>query len=379
MLPIIRAALLLTLCLLPACTDGAAPGGRSSGGSIVALSLDEPGPVVPAYLAAVTPEMTQEALDTLQQVPGVATVAAVNSTSTTVRVAGAEHEARVATIDPLVFRSVAPPRARDADFVWEALLSGRVVVTFDAARRLDLEDGGSMVLPGAGRIEVAAIATHSLPNLADVIVMDDYTDELGIIDTDIVAVGARPGADIDSIGKAIRAALPLEELRRLPPDLGAFASESPVWVGGRQSAIAAMSFRPAEDGFIDPDERWVDTNISRTPVPVLGEVVCNRLMIPQLGRVLAEIEAQGLSSLIDPADYGGCYVPRFIDRDPSNPLSMHAFGLAVDLNVSANPLGTKGSMDPRVVEIFERWGFEWGGGWSRPDPMHFELHRLMQT
>ena len=52
---------------------------------------------------------------------------------------------------------------------------------------------------------------------------------------------------------------------------------------------------------------------------------------------------------------------------------MHAFGLAVDLNVKENPLGSSGNMDPRVVEIFEDWGFEWGGLWARPDPMHFEL------
>ncbi|MGH2687360.1 MAG: M15 family metallopeptidase [Actinomycetota bacterium] len=23
--------------------------------------------------------------------------------------------------------------------------------------------------------------------------------------------------------------------------------------------------------------------------------------------------------------------------------------------------------------MFERWGFEWGGRWLVPDPMHFEL------
>jgi hypothetical protein len=27
--------------------------------------------------------------------------------------------------------------------------------------------------------------------------------------------------------------------------------------------------------------------------------------------------------------------------------------------------------------VFEKWGFEWGGRWSRPDPMHFELDRLL--
>jgi hypothetical protein len=58
---------------------------------------------------------------------------------------------------------------------------------------------------------------------------------------------------------------------------------------------------------------------------------------------------------------------------------MHAFGLAVDLNVSTNLFGTRGDMDPRVVEIFEKWGFLWGGRWSQPDPMHFELTRLVEV
>jgi hypothetical protein len=108
-------------------------------------------------------------------------------------------------------------------------------------------------------------------------------------------------------------------------------------------------------------------------VPLLGTVTCHRFLFPRLSGALGQIEESGLADLIDPRQYGGCYVPRFIDRDPSKPLSMHAFGLAIDLNVSDNPLGSGGNMDPRIVEIFESWGFEWGGLWARPDPMHFEL------
>jgi hypothetical protein len=35
-------------------------------------------------------------------------------------------------------------------------------------------------------------------------------------------------------------------------------------------------------------------------------------------------------------------------------------------------------MDPRIVEIFDRWGFVWGGRWSTPDGMHFELGALLR-
>jgi hypothetical protein len=102
-------------------------------------------------------------------------------------------------------------------------------------------------------------------------------------------------------------------------------------------------------------------------------------LFPQLAAALSEIEEEGLAKNINPGDYGGCYVPRFIGRDPRRGLSFHAFGLAVDLNVEGNYYGTRGNMDPRVVEIFEKWGFEWGGRWSTPDPMHFQLDRLIQT
>jgi hypothetical protein len=54
--------------------------------------------------------------------------------------------------------------------------------------------------------------------------------------------------------------------------------------------------------------------------------------------------------------------------------SNHAFGLAVDINALANPLGTAGEMPEEVVRQWEKEGGEWGGDWQRPDPMHFETH-----
>jgi hypothetical protein len=52
--------------------------------------------------------------------------------------------------------------------------------------------------------------------------------------------------------------------------------------------------------------------------------------------------------------------------------SKHAFGLAIDVNALTNPLGGAGDMPREVVDRWEAEGGEWGGDWSRPDPMHFE-------
>lgn len=54
--------------------------------------------------------------------------------------------------------------------------------------------------------------------------------------------------------------------------------------------------------------------------------------------------------------------------------SNHSFGIAIDINALANPLGATGDMPEDVVRQWEAEGGEWGGDWSRPDPMHFETH-----
>jgi hypothetical protein len=114
-------------------------------------------------------------------------------------------------------------------------------------------------------------------------------------------------------------------------------------------------------------------------VPILGAVTCNKAMLPQLRGALNQVVREHLASKIHPGEYGGCYVPRFIAKDPAKGLSFHTFGTAIDLNVPGNQRGTVGTIDRRVVRIFEQWGFNWGGNWRYTDPMHFELARIVKA
>jgi hypothetical protein len=120
------------------------------------------------------------------------------------------------------------------------------------------------------------------------------------------------------------------------------------------------------------DERWRRRNIRVREVPVLGTVTCHRSLLPQLEAALEEVAAAGLAHAIDPGDYGGCYSPRFLSASPGGRLSHHSWGIAIDIDVGENAFGTRPDQDPRVVEIFERHGFTWGGRWLLPDGMHFE-------
>lgn len=75
--------------------------------------------------------------------------------------------------------------------------------------------------------------------------------------------------------------------------------------------------------------------------------------------------------------YGGCYSWR-PKRTNGTQLSTHAWGIAVDVEPAANPLGKAWADDgvmlhPKAVETFEAMGWTWGGRWARPDPMHAQF------
>lgn len=98
---------------------------------------------------------------------------------------------------------------------------------------------------------------------------------------------------------------------------------------------------------------------------------CHKLLVPVFISIFTEIKEAGLAfPMAD--DFGGIFNKRPI-RGKSKP-SCHSWGIAIDLEVASNPMGSgHGKMDPRIVLIFARHGFVWGGNFkSRSDPMHFQ-------
>lgn len=69
--------------------------------------------------------------------------------------------------------------------------------------------------------------------------------------------------------------------------------------------------------------------------------------------------------------YDGCFAIRKSRSDER--LSVHSYGLAIDINAEANPLGKPPRMHPDLVKSFELAGFVWGGRWANPDGMHMEF------
>ena len=126
------------------------------------------------------------------------------------------------------------------------------------------------------------------------------------------------------------------------------------------------------DRFIEIDDAWEARNIRGATLPVVGEVVCHRSLIPQLRAALKEVVARDLGYTIQPEQYAGCFGARFISAGPRHRLSHHAWGIAVDFNASENPTGIRPNLDRRLVGVMREHGFTWGGDWLVPDGMHFE-------
>jgi hypothetical protein len=344
--------------------------------SPVAESPKPVNPVTPVLRATVpggvSPEMTRLA----RTVPGVGAAARVLLSNLTVESDSGTTEVSVAAVDPQEFRPLTPAATAQADFVWEGLGKAETFIAHEQFPMFGGKPVRTLAAKGpSGKhvIQVGGLATNGVPNFAGVLISMQQAHLLGLGDPMLLVVGLQKGARVRNVQAGLTKVIPGVKFERIDAPARSF------FVGkSAQRAIGSFRFESNEDGTITQDRAWVASHIVRRRVPILGSVTCHRVMVPQLEAALKEIQSAGLAQLIKPGQYGGCYVPRFVGRDRARPISMHAWGLAVDINVSENPLGQKPKMDPRVVAIFEKWGFRWGGRWSNPDGHHFELAALVQ-
>jgi hypothetical protein len=332
--------------------------------------------VRPALKATLPDGISDELVNQVRAVPGVAATARVLLANIVVEVPGGDAQVSIAAVEPEEFRPLAPESTAQAKFVWEALLRRQTLIAHEQYQIFGGQPLSTLAAKGPkGRevLRISGLASSGVPNLAGAMTSIEQANELGLGNPTLLLIGLHPDAKAAEVMKALRKAVP------------GVTFETTAQGGGQtffsgvsaQRAIGNFRYTTNEDGTISQDRAWVAKHITQRNVPLLGEVTCHRVMLPQLEGALTEIRDSGLSASIKPGQYGGCYAPRFIQRDGSKPLSMHAWGLAVDLNVGDNPVGARPRMDPEVVAIMEKWGFRWGGRWSPPDGHHFELAALI--
>jgi hypothetical protein len=312
-----------------------------------------------------------------EAIPGAGHVAPVGElTATTADPDGEQRPLQLLAAEATTLRPFTPEVTAQAPAVWQRLADGDVLVRHDIAHKLQIELGEHIELrsdSGSVEVRVGALAANGAPPLAEVIVPPSVAEALGQPSTNALLVAVDDEHEPEHLAEPLEA-LGEVEVRR-PPE--------PEQTGTRPTGgpveLESFTYTSRGDGTIEIHGDWVQRNIVGVDLPNMGTARCHRAMVPQLIAALQQVIDEGLYDHLEPGQYGGCFSPRHKMFNPNRGLSMHAWGLAIDFNVFDNAYGAEPQMDPRIVEIFERWGFRWGGHWSTPDGMHFEVERFVQV
>ncbi len=278
-------------------------------------------------------------------------------------------------LDPTDSRSVV------GSAVSAALERGEVVMGRSSARLRGAMVGDVVTFTGwdssTQKLPIGAIVADNRVRSAELIFSIETAERFGFSRPSSVTLGGF--ADRSALYRDLEVTF-VGEFVGIDPDPGRGVDDvlSDIAAKRQFGEFAYRLTGPGDKIRIDPE--WVAVNIVTVNLPILGTFKCHRSMLPYLEHALDEAIDAGLGSVIDPVDFqraGGCYNARLIrGGDKGGAISRHSWGIAVDFNPSTNRYGGAVVMDPRLAEIFHKWGFAWGGGWVYPDGGHFEWTRL---
>jgi hypothetical protein len=286
----------------------------------------------------------------------------------------------IAAADPAQFRRFTPVQSAQSDAVWARVAGGEVAVDPSLPRKLE-DPAGWLRLGTSADSPQVHIGAYA-PMVKQISAVVDYRrgKQLGIPRDNALLVSTGTYTPSAVTGRLRSVVGPDTTMQTLALEFNVDVRQTAVLSGSSVTdAVGTFSYTPHADGRVTPDPAWVRSYIRTEQVPIVGSVTCNKGMLPQLRAALTEVVQSGLAGTIHPSMYGGCYYPRYIAYDPAKGLSLHTWGIAIDLNVAENQRGTVGQMDRRVVAIFKKWGFAWGGDWGYTDPMHFEMAKVVRV
>jgi hypothetical protein len=288
----------------------------------------------------------------------------------------------VAAVDPVTFAPFLPP-ADQATLA--AIENGEGILGSTSASVRRLGPGALLELAGGRRIRIAAVLPDELVGASELLVSKEAGRRIGVERDRYLLVRPVAGRSMTS-GSLRHSIQPL-----LPRDLGVFRrvqvrapGETPYFRAGDavlppvllKALFGEFAARPApgQPGSLEVDPAWTKTHLVTTRVPLLGQVWCHKGIVPQLRGAMRELRDAGAGHVI--RSFHGCFVPRFISRDPTALLSHHSWGVAFDVNLVGNYYGVKPHQPLQLRRTLARWGFIWGGTFVVPDGNHFEYRRL---
>jgi hypothetical protein len=275
------------------------------------------------------------------------------------------------SVDPGAYAPFIPPDVRDE--VTSALRSGKAVLGTSSAHLRNLGVGGSMTF-GTRTVTVGAVVPDPVVGWSEMLVSTKVGTSLGIVDQRYLLALPPGQMTFPRFASTMHRIIPNTAIRMVPPGGSTYmriaSGVNPPIVMKEMFGEFSAYPQSADPAYLNVDPDWYDANILTRTVPILGHVTCNKKLFPMLIGALTDVQNAGLAGELHV--YSGCYAARTVARSPTAPPSQHAYGAAIDIDAPENPYGAQPTMDPRVVRIFEKWGFLWGGKFLTPDGMHFE-------
>jgi hypothetical protein len=103
------------------------------------------------------------------------------------------------------------------------------------------------------------------------------------------------------------------------------------------------------------------------------KIFCNKDMVGPLS--CAFINLIRTNCVKELKTWDGCFNIR--KKRGLSTMSLHSWGIAVDVNAFENGLGETPKLSSAFVKCFTDSGFDWGGDWkTRKDGMHFQLSKI---
>lgn len=101
-------------------------------------------------------------------------------------------------------------------------------------------------------------------------------------------------------------------------------------------------------------------------------IYCNKDLVGPLQQAFKNLITTGAVKELKTWD--GCFNIR--KKRGLASLSLHSWGIAVDVNAFENGLNQAPKLSTAFVKCFTDSGFDWGGTWKRKDGMHFQLAKI---
>lgn len=263
----------------------------------------------------------------------------------------------------------------------DALAAGEVVMGQSSARFRGAREGDVVTLVGRRQrgisYTIGFIVDDEAIGGGDLLLSPDQADRLGA--TKVTRYTVTGFRNPDTASAALAAAGFVNGMNyRVRRTWEGRNPDATLGLGEAKLLVGEFAYSISKSGNVTADAGWIRSNI--TPrrffegIPV--RAACHRRLWAPLQGALHEIKREGLDDLIDVDNtnkYGGCFYPRLnrVSGDLGY-LSRHSWGMAFDMNTTTNAQGRAPNLDCRIVRIFRKWGFAWGGNFTPADGMHFE-------